>query len=29
MTIKIVFDSFDEMMRYADRLKNGDRKSVV
>ncbi len=23
MTIKIVFDSFDEMMRYADRLKNG------
>lgn len=23
MTIKIEFDSFDEMMRYADRLKNG------
>ena len=23
MTIKIVFDSFDEMMGYADRLKNG------
>lgn len=23
MTIKIVFDSFDEMMGYAERLKNG------